>query len=542
MAKYKNSAIDQFFKELKFAPVKRQHKELIAAVDLLTIIEPNRRYPLEFICFKITEYRPRQDMSGILIDGDQLANDLRIFIDRISTKLTIPAADQNEKIYTIDDLCQKFSVSRKTVQRWRKKGLVGWMYLFPNNKKAIGFLESSVDKFIDDNRLSTQKAGSFTKLTKEQKAGIVESAKQFAADSKTSRHQIIMRIAEHADRSRETVRFLLAEYEKKKPDDPIFKKPAGVVGPKEAGLIYKMHKQGAKISELMEKFDRSRSSIHRIINKRRAKALLGLKIEFIESDEFQQSDADKIILADNRLINKLSGGNCHQILTREQETELFRRYNYLKYLACTTRENVSHISPSGTRLKKVEKFLTASEEIKKLIVEANLGLVVSVAQRHAKFGGSMPDLISEGNITLMHAVDKFDYTRGYRFSTYASLAIAKEYARSDLASSGNLEHSTDMSNVELDLRNVSQVDVAAIERAHHSLDEVIRNNLTERQQYIIRNHFGLDGNRVIKKKMTLVEIGNKLNLSKERVRQIELLALQQLRHCLSPEEFDLLTT
>ncbi|MCK4999021.1 MAG: sigma-70 family RNA polymerase sigma factor [Anaerohalosphaera sp.] len=540
MAKYKNSSLDQFFNELKFAPVQRQHKELIAANDLLAILDLQLEYPLEIICFRITEYRPRQDMSGILIKGDILANDLRIFIDRLSAKLAIPAADQNQKVYSIGDICEKFSVSRKTVQRWRKQGLIGWTYLFPDNRKAIGFLASVVDDFIDNNKLSSKKAEAFTKLTPSQKAKIVDLAKQNASRSDSSRHRIIIEIAQQMNRSRETIRCILADYEKDFPDDTVFNKPAGVIGPKEAGLMYKMHKQGAKIGELMEKFNRSRSSIHRIINKRRAKALLGLKIDFIQSDDFQLPDADRIILADNALIKKLSAARTPKLLTRQQETELFRRYNYLKYLACSTRENVSHISPSGTRLKKVEKFLTASEEIKKLIVEANLGLVVSVAQRHAKYGASMPDLVSEGNISLMHAVDKFDYSRGYRFSTYASLVIAKEYAKSDTSTKGTLEQSSDMSNIELDLRNVSQVDVASIERAHYSLDEVIRNNLTEREQYVIRNHFGLDGNRIVKNKMTLVEIGEKLNLTKERVRQIELIALQQLRHCLAPEEFDVL--
>jgi RNA polymerase sigma factor (sigma-70 family) len=91
-----------------------------------------------------------------------------------------------------------------------------------------------------------------------------------------------------------------------------------------------------------------------------------------------------------------------------------------------------------------------------------------------------------------------------------------------------------------DLRITEAVDFAAVERARKSLVEVIKNDLDEREQYVILNHFGLLGTSIRKEKKTLQEIGEHMDLSKERIRQIELLALQKLRHSLSSDQFELL--
>jgi RNA polymerase sigma factor (sigma-70 family) len=98
-----------------------------------------------------------------------------------------------------------------------------------------------------------------------------------------------------------------------------------------------------------------------------------------------------------------------------------------------------------------------------------------------------------------------------------------------------------LANIERDLKSATTTDVVAIERAQQSLVQAVRDELNEREQYVILNHFGLAGSRINKKTKTLNQIGEELGVSKERIRQIELVALQKLRQCLSSEEFELLT-
>lgn len=228
------------------------------------------------------------------------------------------------------------------------------------------------------------------------------------------------------------------------------------------------------------------------------------------------------------------------VLNRQQELDLFRRYNYLKYRAAEVREKIRKGQTRSANLDGVEKCLAQAEGIKELLIRANLRLVVSIAGRHTITGANIADLVSIGNVSLMQAVEKFDYTRGFRFSTYASWVITKDFARR-LPGERIRAGRTVGEQAEIGQQQAaSQTDIAAVERARNNLIQTIKNNLDSREQFVIINHFGLEGTLVRKNKKTLRQIGDELGVGKERVRQIELVALQKLRQTLSPEQFDLL--
>ncbi|MFH1717475.1 MAG: sigma-70 family RNA polymerase sigma factor [Planctomycetota bacterium] len=564
MRRIKSHNLAQLLMQLRFTPEKKRRKQLGAAEKLFAIIDKEKEYPFEFVCFRITGFHPKSPDRSELIKGDELLEDLRVFISKLSGRLARPIAEQSERIYTTEQLAEDMSVSTKTIYRWRKQGLIARKYVFDDGIKRFGFLQSKIDEFLDANPNLINQAKSFTRLTEEQKQQIVNQAARLTARTNISRRQIIDRISAKTGKCHETIRYTLLNYDKANPDKVIFRKSSGVIEPADAAEMYRLYKQGCDIKELTRRFNRNKSSIYRIINQRRARAILARRIEFVASDEFLQEDAEAKLLAKSAVSAessvrtnvepaKLAAGSISEylrtlketpVLNREREVEMFRRYNYLKFLACRLRTGMKPTAVSGTRLRRIEHYMAQAEEIQRRIIEANLRLVVGIARKHNVSGTSLLDLVSEGNISLMRAVEKFDYSRGFRFATFASWIIAKDFARKVPARSGRLDKTTtaSLANIHRDLKTEDAVDFSAMEQAHRSLTQVIEDNLTEREQYIILNRFGLVGSPIRKETKTLQEIGAELGLSKERVRQIELLALQKLRQSLSIEEFELLTS
>ena len=186
-------------------------------------------------------------------------------------------------------------------------------------------------------------------------------------------------------------------------------------------------------------------------------------------------------------------------------------------------------------LEETESLLNQATTVKQFIIQANLRLVVNIAKRHVGPHASLFELISDGNVSLMRAVEKFDYSRRYRFSTYATWSISRDYARSIPAANYQLEHyisgREEMLDVPSDGRSEGKLLRQEALAERDLLADILR-ALEPRERRILVSRFGLGRHE---KPESLESIGDSLGLTKERVRQLEAKALRKLRHTVRPQ-------
>ena len=237
-----------------------------------------------------------------------------------------------------------------------------------------------------------------------------------------------------------------------------------------------------------------------------------------------------------------SSGSSATRLTAEQERCLFLRFNYCRYRVGRLKKKIGARPPRLDDARQLLGWHERAQAARSDIAAANLALVLAMIKRMRPNDVTPSDLISEGNLALLRAIDKFDASRGFKFSTYACRAILKAFSRAGIAGTK--------------YRNLFPTDFdPALERSDYQkmrrdevkdecadqVKQILRKNraeLTDIEQAVIRHRFAIDrtGRRPADgRPLTLVEVGKIIGLTKERVRQIQKLALDKIRRSLEIE-------
>jgi RNA polymerase primary sigma factor/RNA polymerase sigma factor len=535
--------------QVRFAPREKKIEQVNRAEKLLAEMEPGTTYSYDFLVYRITDFRP-ESYPHLKLSGGEAIHDLRLFVEDLSDAANLPVEAAGERVLTVEELSKLFKVSTKTVARWRQQGLVSRRFVF-DGRKRVGFLQSSVDRFVAGNEQRVHRGMRFSQLTPEEREMIVYRARRMARVGGCSA-EVTRRLAEHTGRSVETIRYTLKAFDHDHPDLAIFPENSGPLSATAKKKIYQSYRRGASADVLAKNYCRTKTSIYRVINEMRAERIMELPLDFMPNDLFNKAHAEKVVLGaapaglpGPKKVRLPSGlppylASLYEVplMTREQEAYQFRKFNYLKCKAAKLRAEIDPARAKSSLMDEIEKLYEEAVATKNQIIRANLRLVVSIAKRHVGPVDNFFELVSDGNMSLIRAVEKFDFARGNKFSTYASWAIMKNFARTipdELRRRDRFRATGDeMFAATEDVRtDVFEQESAQLQR-EEQIGKIL-DTLDDREQKIIIRRFGLERGH---EPLTLKEVGEEMGVTKERVRQIEARALNKLRKAAQDERIE----
>ena len=538
----------------RFAPSARQAEQAAKVAALRQDMNPERVYPYQFVVWRITGYRP-EDRPRLVLSGADLASDLAYLERLLCSSLPEIPGELPEEVLTLGELGKRLGVSTRTLRRWQALGLMGTPAVVEGKRRLL-FRWSEVERFVARNAARVERGARFERMETSERDGILARMRALAGQGTGLLHAS-RRVAREFGRAVETVRALVKSHDRTCPRAALYPARTGPFDRLTKWDIYSSYRRGHSVEHIAKAHQRSRNSVYRVIHEVRAQRLAELPIDFIGSPAFDEAAMEPVILgpmpnegdyearrtamkAPRDVPPELASLYLVPLLDKDQEQHLFRQMNFLKCQAARLRDSFCVIDEDGARvvdpakvkittLDAIDDLLKRATKVRDLLINANMRLVVNIAKKHTAPGDSLFEVISDGNVSLMKAVEKFDYGRGFKFSTYASWAIMKNFARTIPDEHRHRERfravDVELLQTAADRRSdENQQRLAESDRLHQVGRFLDR--LDSREQTIIIRRYGLDRGT---EPQTLKEVGSALGVTKERVRQIEAKALEKLR-------------
>src|SRR5829696_4454497 len=232
VAKFRIETVEELARQMEFTPHDTRLAQLAAAEDFLHHLDPAKAYPYELVVHRITGYRPK-GYSEELFTGLALQHDLGLLIERVSETLDVKAESLREPVLGIEDVTERFNVTSKTIQRWRRKGLPARRFVFGDGKRRVGFLLSSVERFFSGHGEQVARGMNFSQLSDKERGEILARARRLAVFCQCCTHEIARRVARKMNRSPLTILHTIRKHDQEHPAEAVFPLAASPVSDEE---------------------------------------------------------------------------------------------------------------------------------------------------------------------------------------------------------------------------------------------------------------------------------------------------------------------
>lgn len=444
VARFKIAAIEDLLRQLEYAPPETRRRQMEAAERLIADVDPQRNYPIDFIVYRITGYRSDRSDEPVTLVGQALVPDLVNLVQTLSEELHLRVAEFAQPPLPIESVAAHLNVSQKTIQRYRKQGLVCKYVMFDDGVKRLACTADALERFASQHAPQLQKAAKFSRINGAAEADILQQARALREREHLSLQEAAARIGDAIGRAHETIRLLLRRHDRTA-TQPIFT-TRGPLSDRDIILIHRAWQRGIETAPLMRRFGKSKATIHRAVNRRRRDMLRNLWISHVALPTFDLPQAEAVILSAPAVNADMSVPHLDDALQMieharqpaairpEIEDALVAGYNFLKKRAA---EAIPFLGewPSSDALDVIETDLRWATVLCRTLVWLALPAALRRIEHNLhrplreQLGDEIIALIELAAHIVCAEVESVDPSRGQRLERVTALAMDKSLAK-----------------------------------------------------------------------------------------------------------------
>ncbi|MBO6514646.1 MAG: hypothetical protein JJ974_11840, partial [Phycisphaerales bacterium] len=406
LSKIHTPALETLAAELSFAGKPTLLRHLSRIEQLAPLIEQDGLYPQDFIVFRITNYRPDIE-NPELIPAADLLSDLSALAEHLSSAAKLTPQDLPADHLSIDELAQRWSVSRKTIERYRRLGLVARRIDKGSGHHAIAFLQGPVEWFEQHHAKRLKSAAQFSRMDEALTKKIINDARRYKRRLNLNRSHTAQRIAQRIGRSSESVRRTLIAYDDscaQTSNQPIFSMPLPPTEQQQRTMLVQSL-QGKRTGTIAALHHRSTTAVSRSINRARAALIkdIGLQpahelpADYNQSDPLDHPSLSTPITTTNLVTSAPHSLNDFLANLRDPTPPVLHEHTtrataitILEHHAVELSKTLHPSTPSGATLDQIETNLRWIVLLKNTLIETQLPLMLSTIEQH--IGGPIDTL------------------------------------------------------------------------------------------------------------------------------------------------------